>query len=220
MGQGLAKATGQVRAKVRTGATLRPCPGFPATCQALGSPCRARSLIQGAVTPIWERLTLLHVEPGLNSLSRVSKGPLPGTGLRWRHSTLPTTSEAECPTQCLQREGGRTEAGEGGQRGPAGPEEGAHSRAQRRPRPSGSRSPGRWAQGPSSVAGALLQRLREQHCLMILLKTWCPTDHSCFMLVLGHLGAQRLLTNIIILDSAQRDEKTWGPAGCYPCGQS
>lgn len=92
----------------------------------------------------------------------------------------------------------------GGQGGLAGPEGGTYSQAQRRPRPSGSRNPGPRAQGPCSAAGALLQRLRAQHFLTIWLNTWSPDDHSCFMLVLGHLGAQRLLSNFFTLDSAQR----------------
>lgn len=119
-----------------------------------------------------------------------------------------------------------------GQGGHAGPKEGTHSRAQRRPMASGSRSCRRWAQGPSHVADALLQRLGTQHCLMILLNAWDPNDHSYFMLVLGHLGAQRLLSSTFTFDSAERRKEeawvlsTWpeltqnhrmaGPVKCYP----
>lgn len=90
---------------------------------------------------------------------------------------------------------------------------------------SGSRSCRRWAQGPSHVAGALLQRLGTQHCLMILLNSWDFDVHSCFMLVLGHLGAQRLLSNNFTFDSAERrkeeaeltqNHRLAGAIKCYP----
>ena len=74
--------------------------------------------------------------------------------------------------------------------------EGAHSRTQRRLRPTRSRSPRGRALGPSCRAGALLQRDLEQQCRTILLSTPESDSHSNSMLVLGHLGAQRLLSRV------------------------
>lgn len=41
-----------------------------------------------------------------------------------------------------------------------------------------------------------MQRDPKQHCLMIWPNSPGPDSHSNFMLVLGHLGAQRLLSKI------------------------
>lgn len=84
------------------------------------------------------------------------------------------------------------------------------------------------------MVGALLQRYPEQHCLMILPSILGPSVHSYFMLVLGHLGAQRLLRESVTFDSAK--ERRWQVSaslqeggrvvtgrgmevgeGCFPC---
>lgn len=98
-----------------------------------------------------------------------------------------------------------------------GQEEGAHSRAQRRPRAAPSRNPPRRAE---RVAEAPLQRYPEQHCLTILPNAIDPNIHSYFMLVLGHLGAQRLLSWTITLDPA-REETAGGyqPGGGGQAGE-
>lgn len=104
----------------------------------------------------------------------------------------PTTSGA-CATQGLESDGGRVRFG---------PREGAHSRTQRRPRLTRSRSPRERALGPSCGAGALLQRDLEQQCRTILLGTPEFDGHLNSMLVLGHLGAQRLLSRVFTCSPA------------------
>lgn len=112
----------------------------------------------------------------------------------------------------------------GGQRGLWGRGQGAHSRTQRRPRPTWSRSALGRAPGASRGGGALLQRDREQQCLVILPCTPGPDDHSDFMLVLGHLGAQRLLSEILRRDPAEKRRQRSGREGepgegCFPAGR-
>lgn len=51
MGQGLAKATGQVRARVRTGATLRPCPGFSCHLPGPGQSVQGKEPYTGSCDP-------------------------------------------------------------------------------------------------------------------------------------------------------------------------
>lgn len=87
--------------------------------------------------------------------------------------------------------------------GPAGLGEGAHSRAQRRLRPTWSRNPICRAQGLPWEASALLQRFLEQHFLVMLLTTPGFRTHLNIMLVLGHLGAQCLLRKNPFTESAE-----------------
>lgn len=115
---------------------------------------------------------------------------------------FPSPQRAVVPPRVLkgmevgQRQEGEDTVGLGGRKA------GAHSRTQRRPTPS--RNPLGRAQGPSSVAGALLQRHPEQHCLTMLPSILGPNIQSYFMLVLGHLGAQRLLSIVVTFVSAKQ----------------
>ena len=105
----------------------------------------------------------------------------------------PPTASGACAIQGLESDGGRVRFG---------PREGAHSRTQRRLRPTRSRSPRERALGPSCGAGALLQRDPEQQCRTILLGTPEFDGHLSSMLVLGHLGAQRLLSRVFTCSPA------------------
>lgn len=104
---------------------------------------------------------------------------------------------------------------EAGQR--RGREEGAHSRAQRRPRA----APGRTPPGRAEwTLDAPLQRWPAQHCLTIFPDVTGPEVHSYCELVLGHLGAQRLLSMTFALAPA-REELAGGlwPAGSWAGGE-
>ena len=107
----------------------------------------------------------------------------------------PPTASGACAIQGLESDGGRVRFG---------PREGAHSRTQRRLRPTRSRSPRERALGPSCGAGALLQRDPEQQCRTILLGTPEFDGHLSSMLVLGHLGAQRLLSRFFTWEDLGR----------------
>lgn len=67
------------------------------------------------------------------------------------------------------------------------------NRVQKRLRPIGSRNLSGRTPNLSQVVGALLQRLFEQHCLVILPCTLLLTGHSKKLLELRHLMEQRLL---------------------------
>lgn len=221
MGQGLAKATEQVRARVRTGATLRPCAGSSCHLPGPGQSVQSKEPYTGSCDPNLGRFTLLQVEPGLNSLSRVSKGPLPGTGLRWRPSTLPTTSEAECATWCLQREGRRPGPGRrtgwacraGGRCSQQGPEE-RQAQWEQEPWPLGPRTLQGGRRPVAETPGAALpddpaENLVCHRPLMLHVGVGAPGGTA----FAGQHHHSRFCTE-------RRDEKTWEPAGCYPCGQS
>lgn len=51
MGQGLAKATEQVRARVRAGATLRPCPGSSGHLPGPGQSVQGKETYTGSCEP-------------------------------------------------------------------------------------------------------------------------------------------------------------------------
>lgn len=158
---------------------------------------------------VWARARAWTVSSGLETLYTGSSWETPGVPLEGR-----------------RRSGHRAPArdGRGGQRrgwegavGLWGHEEGAQSRAQRRRR---SRSaPSRAERG----AAPPLQREPEQHCLTILPEATGHDVHSYLVLVLGHLGAQRLLSVTTTCDpeggrqqvAASLQEAGWG-GGRFP----
>lgn len=126
------------------------------------------------------------------------------------------------PAQNPKRRGGRPEVG--GQAGLRGGRRSSHHVAQRRLRPRGSRSPPDEAQRRPCRAGGPLQRDPEQHCLTTLRVIPEPDSHADFMLLLGHLGAQRLLSRTPTSSPAQEKgtrpgrRRSRGGGGCPPRG--